>query len=440
MVRRRVGRPPVDAARAAVSPGGCASARGGGDAGGPSRRGLASGATARRRRASNMASAQEGRASSTQSSPCRCAAGRRAAAGARRHPTAIGPTATAARRRGGRPRARRPPRRDVPPAATPPGRHGAAQAKSSPGAAHAMGLSVFGAVPAAWAGAAPAPAWLKQLGAGAGASVSARSCGCRPRANRAARGSPIVSRRRAPLAGRRDRRWGARSRARGRRSAGGGLAKLGARRMLLNPGRNGKLPRRPEDAPRAVVGPGAVRGRLEIFRLKRVPELRLKGDTSPSRQNRERRAAETPACSCWVVPRAAPHAPAVGLQPVCRRFANRPNDTERAPAPNSPPPTRASVYHHAAPSSAAQEAIPGCPGAWPHAPHHPAHCTPWPRPSSPSRSARRPSTGRASLLQMCAASRNWETSSRCGSSWPTCASGILTTVLWITSRSGVNSK
>ena len=26
------------------------------------------------------------------------------------------------------------------------------------------------------------------------------------------------------------------------------------------------------------------------------------------------------------------------------------------------------------------------------------------------------------------------------SSWPTCASGILTTVLWITSRSGVNSK
>ena len=57
-------------------------------------------------------------------------------------------------------------------------------------------------------------------------------------------------------------------------------------------------------------------------------------------------------------------------QPVCRRFATkyRPNDTRASLGlPNSPPPTRASVYHHAAPSSAAQEAIPGCPGP----PHHP---------------------------------------------------------------------
>ena len=59
-----------------------------------------------------------------------------------------------------------------------------------------------------------------------------------------------------------------------------------------------------------------------------------------------------------------------GLSAVCRRIATkyRLNDTRaRLGLPNSPPPTRASVYHHAAPSSAAQEAIPGCPGA----PHHP---------------------------------------------------------------------
>jgi hypothetical protein len=101
-------------------------------------------------------------------------------------------------------------------------------------------------------------AWGRRMGASVSGALLRRAAS---RANRAARGSPIVSRR-AGLRSRADETVGgaARSRARGRRSAGGGLAKLGARRMLLNPGRNGKLPRRPEDAPRAVVGPCAPSG------------------------------------------------------------------------------------------------------------------------------------------------------------------------------------
>ena len=142
---------------------------------------------------------------------------------------------------------------------------GAAQAKSSPGAAQAMGLSVFGAKlregSLGWCrtGASVVEtAWGRRMGASVSGALLRRAAS---RANRAARGSPIVSRR-AGLRSRADETVGAaaRSRARGRRSAGGGLAKLGARRMLLNPGRNGKLPRRPEDAPRAVVGPCAPSG------------------------------------------------------------------------------------------------------------------------------------------------------------------------------------
>ena len=142
---------------------------------------------------------------------------------------------------------------------------GDAQAKSSPGAAHAMGLSVFGAKlrdgSLGWCrtGASVVEtAWGRRMGASVSGALLRRAAS---RANRAARGSPIVSRR-AGLRSRADETVGgaARSRARGRRSAGGGLAKLGARRMLLNPGRNGKLPRRPEDAPRAVVGPCAPSG------------------------------------------------------------------------------------------------------------------------------------------------------------------------------------
>ena len=142
---------------------------------------------------------------------------------------------------------------------------GAAQAKSSPGAAQAMGLSVFGAKlrdgSLGWCrtgASVVGAAWGRRMGASVSGALLRRAAS---RANRAARGSPIVSRR-AGLRSRADETVGgaARSRARGRRSAGGGLVKLGARRMLLNPGRNGKLPRRPEDAPRAVVGPCAPSG------------------------------------------------------------------------------------------------------------------------------------------------------------------------------------
>ena len=127
---------------------------------------------------------------------------------------------------------------------------GDAQAKSSPGAAQAMGLSVFGAKlregSLGWCrtgASVVATAWGRRMGASVSGALLRRAAS---RANRAARGSPIVSRR-AGLRSRADETVGgaARSRARGRRSAGGGLAKLGARRMLLNPGRARGLPRSP---------------------------------------------------------------------------------------------------------------------------------------------------------------------------------------------------
>ena len=127
---------------------------------------------------------------------------------------------------------------------------GDAQAKSSPGAAHAMGLSVFGAKfrvgsfgMCRTGASVVATAWGRRRAASVSGADLRRAAS---RARRAARGSPMASRR-AGLRSRADETVGAaaRSRARGRRSAGGGLAEEGARRMVPSPGRNGRLPRSP---------------------------------------------------------------------------------------------------------------------------------------------------------------------------------------------------
>ena len=142
---------------------------------------------------------------------------------------------------------------------------GDAQAKSSPGAAHAMGLSVFGAKlrdgSLGWCrtGASVVEtAWGRHMAASVSGALLRRAAS---RANRAARGSPIVSRR-AGLRSRADETAGgaARSRARGRRSAGGGLAKLGARRMLLSPGRARGLPLTSKGPTGAIAKPRAPSG------------------------------------------------------------------------------------------------------------------------------------------------------------------------------------
>jgi len=142
---------------------------------------------------------------------------------------------------------------------------GAAQAKSSPGAAQAMGLSVFGAKlregSLGWCrtgASVVGAAWGRRRAASVSGALLRRAAS---RANRAARGSPIVSRR-AGLRSRADETAGgaARSRARGRRSAGGGLAKLGARRMLLSPGRGRGLPLTSKGPTGAIAKPRAPSG------------------------------------------------------------------------------------------------------------------------------------------------------------------------------------